>query len=54
MNNPETHTTYTRHRTKTISKGQRQPKMKPIMDNTETHTTYTRHRTKTTQHNTEN
>ena len=39
MDNPETHTTYTRHRTKTISKRQRKPKRKPIMDNPETHTT---------------
>ena len=39
MDNPETHTTYTRHRTKIISKRQRKPKRKPIMDNPETHTT---------------
>ena len=39
MDNPETHTTYTRHRTMTISKRQRQPKGKPIMDNPKTHTT---------------
>ena len=39
MDNPETHTTYTRNMTKTISKRQRQPKRKPIMDNPETHTT---------------
>ena len=39
MDNPETHTTYTRHSIKTISKRQRQPKRKSMMDNSETHTT---------------
>ena len=47
MDNPETHTTYTRHRTKTISTVRDNRRRKPIMDNPKTHTTYTRHRTRT-------